>query len=130
MCEWRDIKGYEGRYQISDTGLVRSIVYVQTRKCIKERILKPWKRSKYYLVDLWKDGVRDIRSVHRLVYEAFIGDVPSDKQIHHKDCNKLNNSKENLILMTPQEHAAHHLCGKKPWNFGLHTGNQYTRRRQ
>jgi hypothetical protein len=119
---WHDIKGYEGLYQVSNLGRVKSLerkhkIILHGKECLrrqKEHILKQWKRSVYFLVDLWKDGRRDIRSVHHLVYEAF-----NDRQIggffvHHKDENKENNCADNLELMTVLEHNRHHFCGKHP----------------
>ncbi|MBP5698848.1 MAG: HNH endonuclease, partial [Alphaproteobacteria bacterium] len=75
---WKDIKGYEGLYQVSNIGRVKSLerkhkIILHGKECLrhqKERIMKQWKRSVYWLVDLWKDGKRDIRSVHHLVFET------------------------------------------------------------
>ena len=124
--QWRDVKGYEGRYQVSDTGLVKSCEHTHnviikgtpTVRHRKEQMLKQWKRSKYLLVDLWKDGVRDVRSVHVLVYEAFKGEIPEDCIIHHKDCNKFNNCVGNLQLTNHTEHNKIHHTGNVPWNKG------------
>lgn len=124
---WKDIKGYEGLYQVSSLGRVKSLErYHQTKirgkECLrhqKERIMKQWKRSSYWLVDLWDKGKRDIRSVHHLVFETF-----NDRQIggflvHHKDENKDNNCVDNLELMSVLEHNQHHFCGKQGWKKGL-----------
>lgn len=126
--EWKDIKGYESKYQVSDTGLVRSLE--RTRTCIvkggKEaimripaRVLKQWKRSAYYLVDLWNESKRDVRSVHVLVYEAFKGPIKEGFYIHHKDENKFNNHISNLEMVSCQAHNRIHHAGKAPWNKGL-----------
>lgn len=119
--KWRDIAGYEGRYQVSNTGLVKSCEhyhptmikgkYVLRHR--KEQLLKQWKRSKYLLVDLWSDGERDVRSVHILVYEAFKGTIPKGYQIHHKDKNRFNNCIKNLECLTPSEHIRIHICKRK-----------------
>jgi hypothetical protein len=124
---WKDIKGYEGLYQVSNLGRVKSLErYHQTKirgkECLrhqKERIMKQWKRSSYWLVDLWDKGKRDIRSIHHLVFETF-----NDRQIggffvHHKDENKNNNCVDNLELMSVLEHNQHHHGGKPSWNKGL-----------
>lgn len=124
--QWRDIKGYEGRYQVSDTGLVKSCEHThnvvirgtQTTRHRKEQMLKQWKRSRYLLVDLWKDGVRDVRSVHVLVYEAFKGNIPENYIIHHVDSNKFNNCIDNLQLISYKEHNRIHHTGRIPWNKG------------
>lgn len=126
--EWRDIKGYESRYQVSNTGLVRSCE--RTRKCtikggkeitmrVHARTLKQWKRSKYMLVDLWSNSKRDIRSVHVLVFEAFKEPVKKGFFVHHKDEDKLNNSIDNLEMVSCKTHNRIHHAGKASWNKGL-----------
>lgn len=119
---WKDIKGYEGLYQVSNIGRVKSLerkhkTRIKGKECLrhqKERIMKQWKRDRYWLVDLWKDGERDIRSVHHLVFETFNNCQTDGLLIHHKDENKNNNSVENLELMSVLEHNRHHFCGKHP----------------
>lgn len=111
---WKDVEGYEGLYQVSNLGNVKSY-----KK--KEHILKQWKRSKYFLVDLWKNGNRDIRSIHHLVYETFKEKIKDGCFIHHKDENKCNNNVNNLEMMTIKEHNIHHFGGKPSWNKGLKT---------
>ena len=82
---WKDIKGYEGLYQISNTGKVKGLK--------RNKVLKPiLQRSGYYYVDLQ----RKRRLVHRLVAEAFIDNPDNLPEVNHKDENKLNNSVENL----------------------------------
>lgn len=123
---WKDIKGYEGRYQVSDDGQIKSCEHFhkthikgkETLRHRKEQLLKQWKRSKYLLVDLWNNGIRDIRSVHVLVYETFKGPIPEGHMIHHIDSNKLNNCVDNLTTMTVLEHNKHHHNGQEPWNKG------------
>lgn len=119
--QWRDIAGYEGRYQVSNTGLVKSCEHYHpviikgtpTLRHRKEQLLKQWKRSRYLLVDLWADGERDVRTVHILVYEAFVGPIPEGYQIHHKDKNRFNNCVDNLECLTSREHVRIHHCKGK-----------------
>ena len=127
-CEvWKDIKGYEGLYQVSNLGRVKSlarkhILRIWGKDCLRkqpERILKQWKRSSYLLVDLWKDGKRDVQSVHHLVFNTFNGENVGDFFIHHKDENKFNNNLDNLELMSVLEHNRLHHGGKPSWNKGL-----------
>lgn len=91
---WKDIQGYEGLYQISNLGRVKSLNYNHTRK---ERILKPIKNLNGYLqVNLSKKG-KNIYSIHRLVAQAFIPNEDLFKtEINHKDENKINNNVNNL----------------------------------
>ena len=92
---WKDIVDYEGLYQVSNLGNVKSLNFNHTGK---EQILKPHKDKGGYLrVDLCKDGKRNGKLIHRLVAQAFI---PNDDlfktEINHKDENKENNVWSNL----------------------------------
>lgn len=88
---WCPIKGYEGIYEVSDKGRVRSLKYG------KERILKQ-RRDKdgYIQVDLYKNCDQKTCKVHRLVAQAFIPNPDNLPQVNHKDENKTNNSVQNL----------------------------------
>ena len=94
--QWRDIRGYEGLYQVSNFGRVRSLdVLVDTKwgnHFIKKgRALKPSLRRRYLGVTLTKDKRTKTFSVHRLVATAFIPNPNNLPQINHKDENPLNN---------------------------------------
>ena len=92
--EWRDIKGFEGKYQISNLGNVKSLNYNNTGK---PNLLKPTKLANGYLqVSLCKNGKRIGKLVHVLVSEAFIPNPFELPQINHKDENKENNCVDNL----------------------------------
>lgn len=95
--EWRDIKGYEGLYQISNLGRVKSL---GNNKSKKEKILKPRKTCGYLNVVLSKEGKRNSYQVHRLVAQSFIPNLNNYKEINHKDENKSNNCIENLEWCT------------------------------
>ena len=95
---WRDIEGYEGLYQISNKGHVKSL------KWGKERILRPLiDTSGYYRIILYNDSVKKTFKIHRLVAEAFIPNSQNKPQVNHKDENKLNNSVDNLEWATAKE---------------------------
>ncbi len=107
---WKDIEGYEGFYQVSNLGRVKSLrtmKYSHIQKCAihvnREKILKPYPDTKKYLiVDLKRNGKRDTRKVHRLVASAFIANENHYPQVNHKDENKQNNNVENLEWCTAQ----------------------------
>lgn len=102
--KWRDIAGYDGRYQVSNLGRVRISDYI-SEPCkerphgarIKGKICtaKPDERG-YSVISLRKGGKSFHKSVHRLVAEAFLPNPENCKTVIHKDGNVLNNSAENL----------------------------------
>ena len=95
---WKDIKGYEGLYQVSNLGNVKSLNY-RKQKCAKN--LTPKTNNKGYLwVELSRDGGRQCFLIHRLVGEAFIKNPYNFKVINHKDENPKNNRVENLEWCT------------------------------
>ena len=100
---WKDIIGYEGLYQVSNLGNVRSLNYRNTGK---EKVLKAGKTKKgYLLVNLYKNGKMKTYLIHRLVYEAFKGPIPEGYQINHLSEIKNQNNLENLSLMTCKENV-------------------------
>lgn len=98
MEYWKAIKGYEGLYEVSNTGKVRSINYNRTGK-VKE-LSSLGNGLGYLLVVLCQEGKRKNFLVHRLVVEAFIGVIPKGFVVNHKDENKHNNNVENLEICT------------------------------
>lgn len=108
--EWRNIGGYEGLYQVSNMGRVKSIHYYHGTY---ERIMKPGKiNSGYLVVSLCKDGKTKGHLVHRLVAQAFLDNTDNLTEVNHKDENPLNNSVGNLEF-----------CDRK-YNVNYGTGNQ------
>ena len=88
---WKPVVGYEGLYEVSNWGRVKSIRFG------KERILKPGTCGRGYLfVNLCKNGKVKLYYVHRLVAESFIPNPNNYPIINHKDENKTNNSVGNL----------------------------------
>lgn len=96
--QWRDVEGYDGAYQVSDLGRVRS------RKSGEWRVLSASKNRKGYLhIDLSRDGKRKNASVHRLVAQAFIPNSDESKtQINHRNEIKSDNRVSNLEYCTAQ----------------------------
>lgn len=109
---WKDIKGYEGLYQISNDGHVRRILKNGETKPVKN------KDGLYYTVSLSKNGRYTSFNVHRLVAETFLG-MPEDRkmEVNHKDGDKHNNNLSNLEWVTPTENHIHALEVLKhfPW---------------
>ena len=102
MEVWKDIKGYEGLYQVSNLGRVKRILFKNrmTEK-MKDKLLKPFRGKKGYLqVTLCKNNKTKLFNIHRLVAEAFIPNPDNLPQINHKDENKENNRVENLGFCT------------------------------
>jgi hypothetical protein len=111
MEEWKEIKGFDGRYFVSNTGKVKSVSrYVDIglgRVQFKpERILKPGKGSHgYFTVVLCKDKKQKSFCVHRIVADAFLNG--SGSCINHKDGNKLNNDASNLEWVSYSKNIKH-----------------------
>ena len=96
MEEWRDIKGYEGKYMVSNLGRVKSVNY---RRTGKEKILKAYPNKDdygYLKVGLYKDGKVRYPLVHVLVATAFLENPDNLPEVNHKDENSKNNCVENL----------------------------------
>ena len=97
---WKDAPGYEGRYQVSNLGKVKSL------KFDKERTLKfGLNRGGYYFVNLCKGGAQKTNSVHRLVMLAFVG--KSDLEVNHINGIKTDNRLENLEYCSRSENIQH-----------------------
>lgn len=103
---WKPVLDYIGLYEVSNLGRVRSL------KFGKVRILKPVKTKDGYLrVGLWKDGNQKWFLVHRLVWEAFNGEIPEGMEVNHINEIKTDNRyPENLNLLT---HTANNNYGTR-----------------
>jgi hypothetical protein len=98
---WRSIRSYEGLYEVSNTGLVRSIK--------RDIILKPGvATSGHLLVNLYR-GITNMSTkyIHILVAEVFVDNDEGKPEVNHKDCNKLNNHYTNLEWVTSSENMLH-----------------------
>lgn len=102
---WKDIPGYEGHYQASNLGRIRSL------KRNKLRILKQGRTRKgYYIVLLCLNSVKKNSLIHRLVWESFNGPIPEGMQINHLNEIKSDNRLENLSLCTAKENINYGTC--------------------
>lgn len=89
------VKGYEGLYEVSNSGKVRSLKFGKVKE------LSPGGNSRGYLiVSLYKECKCKQFLVHRLVVESFIGEIPEGLIVNHKDENKQNNNVDNLEIVT------------------------------
>ena len=105
---WKDVAGYEGYYQVSNKGNVRSVERIVRGRKYGGRTLRPAHDIGGYLyVVLSKNGVTKNKKVHRLVAEAFIPNPNNYLEINHKDEDKTNNHVENLEWCT-REHNINH----------------------
>lgn len=95
---WKDVIGYEGKYEVSNTGKVRSLHFSRGNE-VKELKLTNDKNG-YKAVSLWNDGKQSTGKVHRLVAQAFLPNPYNYPQINHKDENVANNHVDNLEWCT------------------------------
>jgi hypothetical protein len=117
--EWKDIEGFEGTYQISDNGRVRSFCGG------KPHIMKQKTHKGYALVGLSKNGKQYLKQVHRLVALAFIDNPENKREVNHKDADKTNNTALNLEWVTPMENTIHAMQLGLRKNCGGKTGVNY-----
>lgn len=101
---WKDIPEYEGLYQASNMGRIKSLERIDALgHRLKEKILKPQINRRYYKVCLCKQSIKKTYRVHRLVWEAFNGQIPEGLQVNHINEIKTDNRLSNLNLMTCKE---------------------------
>ena len=104
--EWKYIEGYENKYQISNTGKIRS--FIDNKKRIREKplILRPYLDDDgYEVIRLFKDSKSRAFKVHRLVAKHFISNVENKPSVDHIDTNRRNNNYINLRWVTNRENS-------------------------
>lgn len=110
---WKDIQGYEGLYQISNLGRVKSLEHVVVTKAgwsftVREKLLKSHNNGSGYLfVHLCSNYEVSQQLVHRIVAKHFLDFVPGKHFVNHKDGNKQNNCVDNLEWVTTAENNKH-----------------------
>lgn len=99
---WKDVVGYEGLYQVSNLGRVKSIIFPKNKdgKILKQRI-----RKGYLRIQLYKNKIAKDFGVHRLVALAFIPNPYNKPEIDHIDGIPSNNNVSNLKWCTPKENS-------------------------
>jgi hypothetical protein len=130
---WKDIEGYEGFYQVSNCGNVKSLERIvnsryKSGRLVKEKILKGRKnRWGYVKIGLNKGSCSHYKTIHRLVAQAFIPNPENKPETNHKNGVKIDNRVENLEWVTKSENAKHAfeiglrnmLSGENSWNSKL-----------
>jgi len=133
--EWKDILGYEGKYQISSFGRIKSLSRIRDTKVkegkksyytkvpLRERVLTPIIKTTGYVQNtLCKNMTTEIVSTHRVVAEHFIGNPLNKPQINHIDGNSSNNNINNLEWCTQSENMKHsyRVLGNVVWSKGMY----------
>ena len=115
---WKDIPSYEGVYQISNLGRVKSLNYLRMGF---ESIRKPTLNKGYLLVSLYKNNKQKMWSVHRLVAISFIENPENKEQVNHKNGVRNDNRLENLEWSTVSENNRHsyEILGRKAPSLGV-----------
>ena len=107
--EWKPVEGYEGLYEVSNTGFVRGLK--------RDRIVKPRPdKDGYLLINLYKNGKGKTCKVHRLVATAFIPNPDNKPTVEHMDTDKNNNHVGNLCWATKLEQTQTKPCKGYTWN--------------
>lgn len=111
--EWKDINGYEGLYQVSNLGRVKSFIGWNGHKRIeREKIINGWTQTtnkgyKRKVISLRRNKEKEMFMIHQLVLNAFMCNAPEGKVCNHIDGDSLNNKIENLEWVTQQQNVIH-----------------------
>jgi hypothetical protein len=90
MEQWKDVIGFEGIYEVSNHGNIRSVKSGQLKKITID------KKTNRPFLNLWKNNKQTVVRVHKLVLEAFVGKAPQGMECCHNDGNSFNNHIDNL----------------------------------
>lgn len=110
---WKDIPDYEGIYQVSNKGRIKSLARIVGNCKRKDKIIIPKDNGTgYYKVNLYKNGKHKNHYVHKLVASVFINNESNKPCINHKDYNRKNNNVENLEWVTYKENNNYSCCSE------------------
>jgi len=103
---WKDIPNYEGLYQVSNIGNVKSFIRYPEGKILKQNL-----SSGYLMVNIYLDRKCKTRRIHQLVAESFLNHKPCGYKlvVNHINFNKLDNRLENLEVITSRENSSHRI---------------------
>ena len=114
MEVWKDVKGFEGIYQVSNYGNIRGLErevrqgkYGNTRTIPGTNINSTDNGNGYRIIFLWKQGKRKRFYVHRLVAEHFVENGGGYAVVNHKDCDTTNNHADNLEWCSQKDNIRH-----------------------
>lgn len=133
---WKGIRGYEGLYEVSSKGRIRSldrIVYQGEKpRHIKGRLIKGWNNgSGYFVVSLCKLGQRKVHYIHRLVADHFLENPHNMPEVNHIDYDKSNNNLDNLEWVSRLDNIKHSVIHMyKPHQSSTNTGCSYITKRK
>lgn len=124
---WKDIEGYDGCYQISSLGRVKSLnrEVCNKKRFQKSKILKQSIINGYCYQSISFNGRKRTYTVHRLVAIYFIDNENNKPQVNHIDCDKINNNFQNLEWVNSRENECHKQLSKK--NTSLYTGVNFNK---
>ena len=123
---WKDIKGYEGLYEVSNLGRARSLYYAGNKREEPLIMTLHIQKNGYAYISLYKDKKPTVRRFHRVVAEAFLDNPYNLPYINHKDENKSNNSVDNLEWCTAKYNTNYGTCIKRIVNKNSIPINKYT----
>jgi len=120
---WKDVKGFEEIYQVSNLGRIRSFARNPRGVILSLKNKTGW----YLTTNFCYRGIRKTVRVHRLVAEAFVPNPHNKPEVNHKDGNKQNNRADNLEWVTRRENHRHALDRNPNMIKGMIRYNRYTR---
>lgn len=119
--KWLPIKGYEGLYEVSNLGRIKSL---RKNKMLS---IKPVKDSYKTVRLIDKNGTRKSIRIHRIVATHFISNPENKREVNHKNMNKNDNRVSNLEWVTPKENINHAIKNKPSMVKAMNDYNKYIR---